>query len=289
MIIGIVTEIYNNEHRVALTPDVSARLLHKIIMQKGAGLLAGFADSEYSNVEFFDTSQEVYQKAEVILKIWQPQKAEENYLQKNQTIVAMFDNMTDVGLYQKLNISCFALNLMPRISRAQNMDVLSSQSNLAGYKAVIEACNQLLIAVPLMMTAAGTIPPAKFFVLGIGVGGLQAIATAKRLGAMVFASDIRLETEEQALSLSAKFVKSEDVINKLSDIDVLVTSIPLSDDIKNALSKHCLIKSLVDSNFASEISHSASLLYAKNISNFLGLKFNFEDEIIAKTCINKGL
>ena len=220
MRIAIPKEIKNGETRVAATPDIVKKYKYMgidINIQSGAGEASGFNDENYreAGAEIKATAEETYKKAAAVLKVWAPEPSEENYLAPGTAIFANFQALTNRGrieTFAHLGLTCFALELMPRISRAQSMDILSSQSNLAGYKAVIEAVSHLPSAVPMMMTAAGTIAPAKALILGAGVAGLQAIATAKRLGAVVYASDVRPQVKEQVESLGGKFleVKSDE-------------------------------------------------------------------------------
>lgn len=215
MLIAIPKEIKPGETRVAATPDIVKKYKFMgidIQVQNGAGDASGFSDDDYRNAgaEIKKTAEDTYKGAEVILKIWAPEASEDHFIKAGTAIFANFQALTNRGrieTFAHLGLTCFALELMPRISRAQSMDILSSQSNLAGYKAVIEAVNHLPSAVPMMMTAAGTIAPAKALILGAGVAGLQAIATAKRLGAVVFASDVRPQVKEQIESLGGKFVE----------------------------------------------------------------------------------
>ncbi|MDR1694785.1 MAG: Re/Si-specific NAD(P)(+) transhydrogenase subunit alpha [Lactobacillaceae bacterium] len=220
MIIVIPKEIRENENRVASSPDVVRKLVgmgFKVRVEKNAGKNAGFFDDDFSRAgaKISASAEELYKDADIIFKLWAPLLEEEKYLKKDMIIIANFHYLNDKKMIENLavkNVACFALNLMPRISRAQGMDILSSQSNLAGYKAVIEAVGYLPKAVPMMMTAAGTIAPTRFLILGAGVAGLQAIATAKRLGGVVYAFDVRAAVKEQVESLGGKFVeiKSEE-------------------------------------------------------------------------------
>lgn len=215
MILAAVRELKPGEKRVAATPEVVKKLVamgFTFRIEKNAGLDAGFSNEDYLNAGgiICNSAKETYKEADIILKIWAPLPEENKLLKSGQTIIANFSSYTNRKQIEKLaalGLQCFALELMPRISRAQSMDILSSQSNLAGYKAVTEAVNHLNKAVPMMMTAAGTIAPAKILILGAGVAGLQAIATAKRLGAQVFASDVRPQVKEQVESLGGRFLE----------------------------------------------------------------------------------
>lgn len=215
MIIAVPKELKPGETRVAVSPDVVKILKGmgcEIRIQKDAGLLSGFSDEEYiaAGAKIAPDAKSTYKGADIIIKIWAPLAQEDKFLQDSITVIANFQALTNqkrIAKFAAKKLTCFALELMPRISRAQSMDILSSQSNLAGYKAVLEAVNALNKAVPMMMTAAGTIAPAKALILGAGVAGLQAIATAKRLGAQVYASDVRPQVKEQVESLGGKFVE----------------------------------------------------------------------------------
>ena len=215
MIISIPKECIDGETRVAATPETVKKFVAagmEVRIEHNAGENAGYTDAEYkdSGAIICEAPAELYNNADIILKINAPQEQELPFIKRGAIVLANFQALADkarLSIYAKAGLTCFALDLMPRISRAQNMDILSSQSNLAGYAAVLEAFNTLNKAAPLMMTAAGTVPPAKVLVLGAGVAGLQAIATAKRLGAQVFASDVRPAVKEQVESLGAKFVE----------------------------------------------------------------------------------
>jgi len=215
MKIAIPKERRDNEPRVAASPDVVRKLIglgFQVVVENGAGAGASFADTafESAGATIAATADAVYKAADVVFKVRAP-LADEAALMKNGTIlIASLGALTspkDVEACAKAGLSAFAMELMPRISRAQSMDILSSQSNLAGYKAVVEAASAFGRAFPMMMTAAGTIAPAKVFVMGVGVAGLQAIATAKRLGAVVTATDVRPATKEQVASLGGKFLE----------------------------------------------------------------------------------
>ena len=227
MQVGIIKERRLDEKRVAATPDTVKKFIAmglKVNVEKGAGITAAITDDEYheAGANIFDDASKVLENADIVLKVNKPigptdkdvSKLDEVKLLKSGSIlVSLMEPYKDRGLIDliaKQNITCFALELIPRITRAQTMDVLSSQSNLAGYKAVIEASTTYGKAFPMMMTAAGTVPPAKCLVMGAGVAGLQAIATARRLGAVVSASDVRPAAKENVESLGAKFVAVED-------------------------------------------------------------------------------
>ena len=227
MQIGIIKERRLDEMRVAATPDTIRKFIAmglQVNIEKGAGITASITDQEYeeAGANLLENAPKVLENADIVLKVGKPigpkdedaSKPDEVKLLKSGSIlVSLMEPYKDrdlIDLIAKQNVTCFALELIPRITRAQTMDVLSSQSNLAGYKAVIEASTAYGKAFPMMMTAAGTVPPAKCLVMGAGVAGLQAIATARRLGAVVSASDVRPAAKENVESLGAKFIAVED-------------------------------------------------------------------------------
>ena len=210
-------EITEGESRVSITPDCIPALIKmgfKVFVQKDAGIASSYTDDDYkkSGAKICSKLSELYGKANLVVKIQRPIKLkkinEYNLLKNCELLTLLYEQKfkNEFNMLKKLKINVFALEKMPRISRAQSMDVLSSQSNLSGYKAVIDAASEFNKAFPLMMTSAGTVAPAKVLVIGAGVAGLQAIATAKRLGSVVFAFDVRSSTKEQVESLGAKFV-----------------------------------------------------------------------------------
>lgn len=219
MKILILKETAENEKRVALTPDLISKyskLGYEILVEKSAGISSSIRDEDYKNngaVIIDDISQEL-PNVDIILKVATPSDDELQELSKCKEGVVLVGILNPYQNGEKLkmqsNIKAFATELFPRITRAQSIDVLSSQSNLVGYRAVIDAVAELDVAVPMMMTAAGTITPAKAMILGAGVAGLQAIATAKRLGAVVSAFDVRAVAKEQVESLGAKFIEVKD-------------------------------------------------------------------------------
>lgn len=215
MILAIPTETKERENRVALTPDVVKELCGKgfsIQVQSGAGSKSSIPDADYQNAgaSLIDQPEALYRQADVVLKVNAPTPAEIAWMKPGSVLISFLFAATSPELVEactKQGISAFSMDAIPRISRAQKMDALSSQSNLAGYKTVLLAANALGKIFPLLMTAAGTVKPAKVVIMGAGVAGLQAIATAKRLGAIVEVSDIRPETKEQVESLGAKFIE----------------------------------------------------------------------------------
>lgn len=216
--IAALKERVKGETRVAITPDIAKLYVKKgysVFVEKSMGVAANFTDEEYitAGAKVSGVPLEIISDADVILKV-QPSPIEEalnevNIAKAGATIIGLLSPHSHSEYIDKAiskNLSTIAMELVPRITRTQGMDVLSSQSNLAGYRAIIEACYYYDRAVPMMMTAAGTVNPAKTLILGVGVAGLQAIATAKRLGAAVSAYDVRAITKEQVESLGAKFV-----------------------------------------------------------------------------------
>ena len=215
--IGSVKEDLSLEKRVSLTPETIKKfssLKFSVVVESKYGEHLGIKDEVYKNsgAVICNSAKEVYEKSEIILKVNSPQQNEISLIKDKAILIGQFDILQDREIINKLvnkNINIFSLNLLPRITRAQSMDVLSSQANLAGYKAVIDSVTEFGRAVPMMMTAAGTITPAKILVIGAGVAGLQAIATAKRLGGIVFATDVRTTAKEQVESLGGKFLLVE--------------------------------------------------------------------------------
>ena len=214
MIIGSTKEDLSLEKRVSITPETAKNMINlglKICIENNYASHLGIEDSNYRNigVDIKNSSQEVLNQSNLLLKVNCPSNEEIKNL-KNKTILVGIlnpsDNKDKLKEILKKNINIFSLELLPRITRAQSMDVLSSQSNLAGYRAIVDSIYEFEKAIPMMMTAAGTIPAAKVLVIGAGVAGLQAIATAKRLGAIVSATDVRVASKEQVESLGGKFL-----------------------------------------------------------------------------------
>ncbi len=203
------------ESRVALTPDSVKKFVAlgiQVSIESGAGLGSGIADDAYTaaGATVAASAAEAFANADIVVCVDTPAEDVLAHIPQGSILIGMLnplDKLTDFSALNARSIHAYAMEFLPRISRAQSMDVLSSQSNLAGYRAVIEAVAATSKTIPMMMTAAGTIPPAKVLVLGVGVAGLQAIATAKRLGAVVSAFDVRAATKEQAESLGAKFIE----------------------------------------------------------------------------------
>ena len=203
------------EARVAITPSVAKQLIDKgfkVSIESNAGSSSYFDDDAYIavGVAILSTPQAIYEQADIVLKVNPPSVEEIQWMKKEAVLISFLYAATNAELVtacEQAGISAFAMDAIPRISRAQKMDALSSQANLAGYKSVLLCANALGKIFPMMTTAAGTIRPAKVLIFGAGVAGLQAIATAKRLGAVVEVSDIRPETKEQVASLGAKFIE----------------------------------------------------------------------------------
>ena len=257
MILAVPIETKDRENRVALTPDVVKELCSKgfeVHIQQGAGVRSHLPDALYTEAgaQIKLDADALYRSADVVLKVNAPNDAEIKQMKVGAVLICFMYAATapqTVKACAEAGISAFSVDAIPRISRAQKMDALSSQSNLAGYKTVLLAANALGKIFPLLMTAAGTVKPAKVVIMGAGVAGLQAIATAKRLGAIVEVSDIRPETKEQVESLGAKFIEvkgddsikteggyvkevSEDFLKKqqeliakhVSDADIVITT-----------------------------------------------------------------
>ena len=215
MRIAVAREVDAIESRVAATAETVKKMKGlgaDVFVEPGAGTKSGIPDGEFTAAGATVTS-DALKDAEVVLKVRRPTASELAVYKKGALVIAMMDPYGQAGAVRDManaGIAAFAMELMPRITRAQTMDVLSSQANLAGYRAVIDAAAEFGRGLPMMMTAAGTVPAARVFVMGAGVGGLQAIATARRLGAIVTATDVRPAAKEQVASLGAKFVAVED-------------------------------------------------------------------------------
>ncbi len=217
MIVGSIKEDLALEKRVSITPETAKNIISlglKVFIEKDYATHLGIDDNEYkkTGVEIKDSSSEVLNSSNLIIKVNCPSENEINLLKEKTILIGMLNPSRNKDRIEKIikkKIKTFSLELLPRITRAQSMDVLSSQSNLAGYRAVIDCVAEFEKAVPMMMTAAGTVPAAKVLVIGAGVAGLQAIATAKRLGAIVSATDVRAASKEQVESLGGKFLNVE--------------------------------------------------------------------------------
>jgi NAD(P) transhydrogenase subunit alpha len=364
MIVGSTKEDLTKEKRVALTPETAKNIIGlglKVCIEKNYAEHLGIKDTNYTNVgvNIKNSSLEVLSSSDLIMKVNCPSEKEINDLKEKTIFIGMLNpskNVNQIREIIKKNIKVFSLELLPRITRAQSMDVLSSQSNLAGYRAVIDCVAEFEKAVPMMMTAAGTVPAAKILVIGAGVAGLQAIATAKRLGAIVSATDVRAASKEQVESLGGKFLtveQSEDMETaggyakeaseeykkkqaemmrealKKNDIVICTALIPgkpapriLSEELVKLMKPGSIIYDLAaeqggNSAFSeagkinmvegikiigvkslmNSLPLTASSLYAKNLFSFIrnlysrekkDFNINLEDEIIAKTLINKN-
>ena len=217
MRITSVLENRNTEKRIAITPDVAKKYISlnfEVYLPESYGEHLGFKDKEYKDlgVNISNNENQILSSSDVIVQLGLPSEEKISLLKANQTLIGVFnpyENKEKIRDLVNREINLFSLELLPRITRAQSMDILSSQANLAGYKAVIESFAIFERAIPMMMTAAGTVPAAKVLVVGAGVAGLQAIATAKRMGAIVFATDVRMASKEQVESLGGKFLTVE--------------------------------------------------------------------------------
>ena len=214
MRIGSTLENQNFEKRIAITPEIAKKYIalgFEVLLSENYGDHLGFKDEEYKKlgVKTSKNEKEILETTDIIVQLGLLADDKKNLLKENQTYIGVlnpYDNKEKIDELNKKKINVFSLELLPRITRAQSMDILSSQANLAGYKAVIESFSNFEKAIPMMMTAAGTIPAAKVLIVGAGVAGLQAIATAKRMGAIVFATDVRMTSKEQVESLGGKFL-----------------------------------------------------------------------------------
>jgi NAD(P) transhydrogenase subunit alpha len=221
MNLASISENRNKEKRIAITPEIAKKYIDlgfNLSLSNNYGSHLGFSDNEYKNlgVNFFENEEEIIKNSDIVIQLSLFDDNKLSLLRENQTLIGSLNTFSNKEKLENLKlkkINCFSLELLPRITRAQSMDILSSQANLAGYKAVIEAFRVYERAIPMMMTAAGTIPAAKVLVVGAGVAGLQAIATAKRMGAVVFATDVRMASKEQVESLGGKFLTVEGAEN----------------------------------------------------------------------------
>ena len=217
MIIGSIKENLSLEKRISITPEIAKKYINlgfQISVSKNYGSHLGFDDNQYKNlgVKIFNDEKDLINSLDIIVQLNLLSDDKISLIKANQTLVGVLNpyiNKEKIDILSKKKINVFSLELLPRITRAQSMDILSSQANLAGYKAVIESFAKFEKAIPMMMTAAGTVPAAKVLVIGAGVAGLQAIATAKRMGAIVFATDVRIASKEQVESLGGKFLSVE--------------------------------------------------------------------------------
>ena len=217
MKIASILENQKIEKRIAITPEIAKKYISlgfEVSLSENYGSHLGIKDEEYKElgVSTSNDEKEIITNADIIVQLGLLSDDKNSLLKQNQTFIGVlnpYDNKDKIDNLVKKNINTFSLELLPRITRAQSMDILSSQANLAGYKAVVESFAYFEKAIPMMMTAAGTIPAAKVLIVGAGVAGLQAIATAKRMGAIVFATDVRMASKEQVESLGGKFLTVE--------------------------------------------------------------------------------
>ena len=212
-----ISEDINIEKRIAITPEIAKKYLSSgfdVSIVENYGQHLGFSDNEYKElgVQISKDEKKIINEANIIVQMGLLSDEKLSFLKENQNLIGVLNpylNKEKINNLNKKKVNSFSLELLPRITRAQSMDILSSQANLAGYKAVVDSFSYFEKAIPMMMTAAGTVPAAKVLVVGAGVAGLQAIATAKRMGAMVFATDVRMASKEQVESLGGKFLTVE--------------------------------------------------------------------------------
>jgi NAD(P) transhydrogenase subunit alpha len=225
MKIASILENQKIEKRIAITPEIAKKYIllgFEISLSENYGSHLGIKDEEYKELgaSISKDEKEIISGADIIVQLGLLNDDNSSLLKENQTFIGVlnpYDNKDKLNDFVKKKINTFSLELLPRITRAQSMDILSSQANLAGYKAVVESFAHFEKAIPMMMTAAGTIPAAKVLVVGAGVAGLQAIATAKRMGAIVYATDVRIASKEQVESLGGKFLTVEGAENLETD------------------------------------------------------------------------
>ena len=221
MRIASILENQKIEKRIAITPEIAKKYISlgmEVSLPENYGVHLGIKDNDYKEigVSISKNEKEIINSANIIVQLGLPADDKSSLIKENQTLIGIlnpYNNKEKIKTLVDKNINVLSLELLPRITRAQSMDILSSQANLAGYKAVLESFTNFEKAIPMMMTAAGTIPAAKVLVVGAGVAGLQAIATAKRMGAIVFATDVRMASKEQVESLGGKFLTVEGAEN----------------------------------------------------------------------------
>jgi len=216
MIIGSISENKELEKRISITPDIARKYVasgFQILLEAGYGSHLGISDEEFLKEDCkIEKKENILKKSDIVLQLNLPEEKNIEFFEENKILIGSFNsgqNLEIIAKFKSKKTSIFSLELLPRITRAQSMDILSSQANLAGYKAVVDSFAEFKRAIPMMMTAAGTISAAKVLVIGAGVAGLQAIATAKRMGAIVFATDVRMASKEQVESLGGKFLVVE--------------------------------------------------------------------------------
>ncbi len=362
MKIGVLKERREPEDRVAASPDTVKRYRaegHEVLVERGAGAGSMIPDGDFESAgaRLLDKPEDVSSGADLLLKVQRPLEEEMALLRAGQVLVGMLDpymHREQVTAYAERGVIAFALELLPRTTRAQAMDVLSSQANLAGYRAMLEAMEAYRRVVPMMMTAAGTVTPAKVFVIGAGVAGLQAIATARRMGALVTATDVRPAARQEIESLGARFVgfipedaataggyarpltpdeqkkQAEIVADHIRGQDIVVTTaqipgrqaprIVTGEMVRSMKPGSILLDLAVETggniegsrpgetveidgvrilgprNMPSRVAPTATLLYARNLHNFLALllpgkeatlTIDTEDELIAGTLLTR--
>ena len=216
MIIGSISENKQTEKRISITPDIAKKYISigfKVLIEAGFGSHLGILDDEFLREGCkIEKKENILKQSDIVLQLNLPEENNLEFFQENKILIGNFNsnqNLEKIAKFKSKKTSIFSLELLPRITRAQSMDILSSQANLAGYKAVVDSFAEFKKAIPMMMTAAGTISAAKILVVGAGVAGLQAVATAKRMGAIVFATDVRMVSKEQVESLGGKFLVVE--------------------------------------------------------------------------------
>ncbi len=223
MIIGSISENKNKEKRISITPEISKKYIasgFEVIIENNIGDHLGINDNDFIKEGCkIEKRENIIKKSDILLQVNLPNEESFKYFKEKNVLIGNFDTNNNIDTINSIKnkSSVFSLELLPRITRAQSMDILSSQANLAGYKAVVDSFALFKKAIPMMMTAAGTIPASKVLVVGAGVAGLQAIATAKRMGAIVFATDVRIASKEQVESLGGKFLTVEGSENLETD------------------------------------------------------------------------
>src|ERR1700756_5924399 len=331
--IGALRESAPQETRVSLTPEIADKLAKegaRILLERGAGERAGFPDSAYRNVAWADSAAAVLAGADVLLAVQPPSVAQIGQLKPGAVVIGFlqpYARAAEVRALRERRLPSFAMELVPRISRAQSMDALSSQAAVAGYKAVLIAASNLQKFLPMLTTAAGTIRPSQLLVIGAGVAGLQAIATARRLGAVVEAYDVRSATREQVKSLGAKFVetgvsaegtggyarelteeerrKQQEVLDARAAVERMrpgsvVVDIAAEQGGNCELTRagevleHQGVKIIGPVLLPAELAYNASEMYARNLFNFLKpaiskgeLAIDWNDEVFAQSCLTR--
>ena len=313
MQIGVVAEIVAGERRVAITPETTKKLVakgHSVHIQSGAGSGSSITDAAYEAAGAQIADVYTAYECDLVLKVRAPLESEVAYLKQGGVMVGMLNPFDREGLQllARAGLTSFALEAAPRTSRAQSMDVLSSQANIAGYKAVMIAADKYPRFFPMLMTAAGTVKAARVVILGVGVAGLQAIATAKRLGAVIEASDVRPSVKEQVESLGAKFIdvpyETQDERDAAEGVGGYARPMPPSwlerQKAEVAKRDQTVVEHGVtivgETNLPSMVAADASALYARNVLDFLKLIVNPEgafhldltDDIVAACLVTQN-